>query len=141
MVCPAWEDCNKKSCIEQSVCMNGDYWDDYWKEMAELADEQRKTLPMVKKSNSQIKVEKGIANSTLVYQGHPLCTKSGDICDKHEACRVLDQCVVTLSRVVNNPMLLEAMRGPHSLKSIINLLKHFDPTPMRSYYLLANKKM
>lgn len=135
MVCPAWEDCNKKSCTEIERCTNPEYW----KRISDIISAKH-TPKAGLKSNRQIKREADIANSTLVYQGHPLCTKSGDACDKHQACKILDQCVVTLSRVVNNQQLLEAMRGPHTLKGIINLLKHFDPSPMRSYYLCQNKK-
>lgn len=138
-MCPFWKYCKKKSCIENEKCCSDEYW-------AAHASKRkwRGKIASVKpqhKSNRQIKREAAIAASTLVYKGHPLCSKKGDSCDKHEACRVINQCVVTLSRIVNNQKLLDAMRGPHTLKSIILLLRQYDPEPMKSYYFCQKKKL
>lgn len=32
MACPDYDSCNRKACIEQFVCMNGDYWAKYWRD-------------------------------------------------------------------------------------------------------------
>lgn len=123
MSCPAWEDCNKKSCIEESCCM-GDYWVEYWKRRVSEAKEAYK----VKKKDSRRKFNHEIKS----------CTKDSKTCDKARSCEILGQCIFTIPRFADKPELLQALRGTHNPKGVIRILKKFDPEPMRSYYL--NKK-
>lgn len=119
MICPDSDKWGKKACIEMDRCTNPEYW-------ASLSAH-------LSKKRAKLALKK----SVKLYEAKkiPLCVKCGDWCDKKDACRVLGQCIVTLPRVLALPELLEKLRGPRTAKEIVNLLREYDPEPMRSYYL------
>lgn len=132
MGCPAWGDCNKKSCIEQRACMSGDYWAKYWqnKKITNAPEWQER------KEDKKAKAE---AQKLAYRKSINPCVKLGDWCDKKEACQFLDRCVMTLSRISANQDIVNALRGPHTLKGILKVLRQYDPEPMRSYYFSQRK--
>lgn len=127
MSCPAWEDCNKKVCIEQSVCM-GDYWVEFWKRKASEAKEA-------------YKVKKKINRRKFHYAERKLCTKGESTCDKARSCEILGQCIFTIPRFADKPELLSALRGRRTPEQVIKILREHDPEPMRSYYFCQKKKL
>lgn len=127
MICPAWEDCNKKACIEQYVCMNLDYWSQYWQ------NQKNSNTEAWQKRHKSKKERKRVAKADH-FKDTPPCIKTGISCDKKEACDVLSQCVVTLKVVSDNPILLNALRGPLSAKQICTILRDNNISPMKSYY-------
>lgn len=192
MSCPEWNQCDKKACIEQEVCM-GDYWVEYWKNKvnASINPDKSNPCPFVhlctrpscrkesmcqdktfwsyyhrkkqKKIDDAVKVvnkskkreqkeQKNIIGQkkyhwiqkqeTLrdLYKDIPPCVHNGQICDKMEACSILSQCIITISRFKDKPALIEALRGPKTAKEVINILLVHDPKPMISYYPLKKKK-
>lgn len=135
MSCPAWEDCHKKSCIEQYACMNADYWARYWMDKADIPKSKKQTpiLPINKKKIKQFAAV-DVSGNTL-----PSCVKKGDWCDKKASCDILGQCIFTIPRFFDKPKLLLALKGPLSPKEIIKLFREHDPEPMRSYYFQQDK--
>lgn len=135
MICPAWEDCNKKNCIEESVCMNGDYWSRYW--------ENEKNLNTTRwKDRKKTKKERQDAAIAAYKRMLPACTKKSDtdVCNKQRTCEILGQCIFDIPRFQDKPDLLNALKGITAPKSIINVLREHDPEPMRSWYFKADKK-
>jgi hypothetical protein len=186
MACPDWQDCDKKNCIEQQVCM-GDYWINYWKNKPPRVPSPTKSNPCPfvhlcgnvkcrtgsmcqdktywshywRKKTEREEMELGISKKERrslrktakkaqgrkrfrmdelekahreIYSNTPHCVKNEITCDKGEACSFLNRCVMTLEGVKNFPDLVEALRGPHSLKRIISLLAKYNPGPIKSYY-------
>lgn len=113
-VCPSHEDCNKKACIENYRCCNEEYW-------RSLSDHVRKTYERIE------------AKKTIRRLNVNLCVKKGEWCDKKEACYVLG-CIFKVERFQKIPDLINALRGPHTAKQVVELLKKYDPEPMASYY-------
>ena len=130
MSCPAFEDCNKKSCIEESVCMNAEYWAEYWKKMGSNGI---KPTP----EKSAVSVKKRYRQHHYQSRG---CVKEGDWCDKKRSCEIMGQCIFTIPRFADNPQLLNALNGPHTPEQVIKILREHDPEPMRSYYFCQDKK-
>lgn len=124
MSCPAFEDCNKKPCIEQSVCMNAEYWAEYWKKIVAIRKEEAAAQKKDRKKALRI----------LHFKNMPACVKIGDWCDKKDSCAVLGQCIVTIPRIAANPALMEALKGTLGPGAVIKRLRQHDPEPMASYY-------
>lgn len=117
MSCPAWEDCNKKHCIETQHCRNPEYW-------ASLSDHAFKNYKkMIERMDTR----------------NP-CTKGETVCDKRKTCEFLSQCIFTIEAVKGNKKLIKALSGKNSMKQVIDILRFHNPAPMRSYYLIKNKK-
>lgn len=129
MSCPAWENCDKKGCIEQCGCTDPNFWSAYWKKMAGFKTGTRVANRARKK-----------AAKDLYLKDRPACVKTGDWCDKKESCDILGQCIVTIARIASNKPLMEALKGPHSIGGIIKILRQYDPEPMESYYFCQKRK-
>lgn len=114
MSCPAWEDCNKKVCMEAERCWKTNH-------LVGASPEGRKMKDMI------------------VQEIHDPCTKTKGVCNKQETCEFLGQCIFTIQAVKGNKKLIKALFGKHSMDQVIGLLKKWNPKPMRSYYL-NNKK-
>lgn len=127
MSCPSWEDCNKKSCIEEYVCMNGDYWARYWQR-------QKNNNTPLWQQRKQAKKSKRAEARAFHFKERSACVKSGDWCDKKESCAVLGQCIITIPRIANNPALIESLKGKLDPGAVIKRLRDHDPEPMASYY-------
>lgn len=125
MGCPVWKDCDKKGCIEQEVC-TGDYWFNYWRNKALLAQQEKLTSKKRRKARRDAQKEP--------------CTKYEGKCDKQKTCEILGQCVITLPFVAEMPSVLEALRGKQSVKQIIKIFAQHNPTPMKSYYRKPKNK-
>lgn len=148
--CPYVHLCKESSCRKEGVCLNSGYWSAYWKiktvaeneALGGTKKERRKARKIQKKEKGIKKYwrERKEAAIKEVFASIPHCVKDGDWCDKKQACDVLGQCVITLSRIQANPAILEELRGPRSCKQIINVLAKHDPEPMKSYYSHLMKK-
>jgi len=137
MSCPAWENCQKKGCIEESVCLNGDYWSRYWQQQKN----QNTTLWRDRKSQKKKRrLTENVAKRNEYFKNTPACIKSDVWCDKKESCDILGQCIVTIARIASNKPLMEALKGPHSIGGIIKILRQYDPEPMESYYFCQKRK-
>jgi hypothetical protein len=128
MSCPAWEECPKKSCIEQSVCLNGDYWAQYWKG----------------RSEDQKKQVKGKKKKTRPSHWHnlkwlPPCQKELGGCDKKDACAILGQCIIEHPRIAGKEPIINSLKGKLDVVAIIKILRNHDPEPMASYYAGQNR--
>lgn len=119
MSCPAWEKCQKKYCIEQSVCM-GEYWVNYWKNKVLVAKQSQKVVEKISKETP--------------------CSKVKGICDKQATCEFLGQCIFTISAVKGNKKVIKSLSGRHTMKEVLVVLAELNPKPMRSYYLHSKKK-
>lgn len=128
-VCPKWKECFHEGCVSEKVCMNSDFWADFWRNKHKC-----EPPPYFKPRPADAPKKK---KRTFYYGEY--CVGSATNCDKKQACTLLSQCIMTLSRVKNNKELFNAMRGPKTMKEIIRILKEYDPQPMRSYYELACK--
>lgn len=120
MSCPAWEDCNKKSCIEESTCMNGDYWANYWKNVVAVSKAENK--------------ERKTKNRAVYFKDRLPCVKTGDSCDKKEACAILGQCIIEHPRIAGKNHFINALRGKLDVGAIVKILRLHDPLPFDSYY-------
>lgn len=148
--CPYVHLCPIERCKSEGVCMDASFWATYWKNkngnpmttplvksIKRKEKKKRRRTRLGKKQRNWIKRNQ---EHSLVYSNAPLCTKTGDKCDKHAACSVMNECIVKIPRIAGNAPLVESLRGPRSLKDIIRLLKEHDPGPMKGYYLSAGKK-
>lgn len=119
MSCPAWEQCNKKHCIETEHCRNPNYW-------ASLSSH---VLKRSKKAAAKLIVEAA------------LCSKVGGICDKDTTCKFLGQCIFTINAVKGNKKLIKALNGRHNaIGQVLAILKEHNPKPMISDYLHSKNK-
>lgn len=134
MSCPSWEDCNKKNCIEESVCMNGEYWAKYWRDKANQSEDHR--VKHHERKKKKIYPNKMVSNEVIIKEylrTIPRCIhKKG--CDKKGSCPILSQCIMTLQRVSNNQKLYKALLGTHTPKKVLIILRDHDISPMKSYY-------
>src|ERR1700733_6649074 len=131
MPCPDSDNCSKKACIEQSVCM-GDYWPNYWKN--KLVDPLvGRKMPPGWKSKTQVRKEKRQASKEFHFK-EPCAKTDTHPCDKKDACDVLGQCIITLQMVQDNPPILQSLRGPHTARQIVEIFRQHNITPMKSYY-------
>lgn len=144
MACPYIHLCEKPFCIKEQMCQNPTYWSRFWRKKVEREElekgitkaerrKQRKSEKKIKGRKTVAREEREAAHKEI-YAEVPLCTRKGEWCDKWAACSVLNECVVQIPRIVANPILLEALRGPRTVKSILRLLSKHDPEPMKSYY-------
>jgi hypothetical protein len=122
MSCPAWEDCNKKACIENYECVL--YPPSYWKRIVE--ERKQKTKLLKKKARTNLLAP---------------CVRNLGGCDKKGACAILGQCIIEVPRIAANQVLVNALKGPLEVGEVIKILREHDPEPMRSYYLGQKKKM
>jgi hypothetical protein len=129
MSCPAWEDCNKKACIEQSKCTDQVFWSRFW-------SYQKINNTSLWRHRINEKKQKKRSNKLTYLKDKPSCVRTGDWCDKKLACDVLGQCIMEVPRIKANDDLMQFLKGPHTPGGIVALLKHFDPEPMASYYPL-----
>jgi len=125
MSCPAWEDCNKKSCMENEQCVNKEYWN------SASGLIHRQTIRKDKESDKKDTVD-----------GHNPCPKGeSKFCNKRTTCEFLGQCIFTISAVKGNKALIKALSGKKSMKQVIEVFAKHNPKPMISYYPnLKNKK-
>lgn len=144
--CPFVHLCTNKECKVESICQDPVYWSHYWRKKAVNVAAAAMGISKSKIRKEQKAKKKGIGQKKArwneseairrtIVSSIPLCVKKGDYCDKMGACVVLGQCIVTLPRVLARPELLESLRGPRTAKEIIQLLREYDPEPMKSYYL------
>lgn len=144
MTCPFVHLCENETCREEFLCQNHDYWKDYWIAKGKTQDlasglskkEKRKARKAAKKLIGRKKFnreQKQVAKQEI-YSSTPFCVKKGDWCDKLEACKIMNECIVAIPRIQANPHLMEFLRGPRTAKEIVRLLSQYDPEPMKSYY-------
>lgn len=147
MSCPDWSRCDRFKCHDEGVCQNSDYWVNYWKNKTKTENETKYAGLSKKDRRKARKAEKKAVGIKRYHRERkeeanrewckdlPLCVKNGDWCDKKAACEILSQCIITISRFQGKPELLEALRGPKTIKEIIRILAKHDPEPMGSYYM------
>lgn len=115
MVCPAWEDCNKKFCMENERCWKANH-------LVGITPEGMKM------------------KASIVKESHNPCTKKEGVCDKNDTCEFLGQCIFTINAVKGNRKLIKALYGKHSMDQVLGILKRLNSKPMRSYYFCQKKK-
>lgn len=144
MPCPFVHLCDESLCHKELVCMNGDYWAEYWKEKGRkeaeestLSKKDRRRLRKEDKKKVGIRryyrLRKEAARKEM-FAHISNCVKSGSWCDKKHTCYFLGQCVSKMARFQDKPDLLEALKGPLTMKEIVKILSIHDPEPMKSYY-------
>lgn len=124
--------------------MDAEYWVEYWKNkgrvLREAMDKEMAELKAkTEKRTGAITIKQLKKRYALDVKPAP-CIKSGEWCDKKDACDVLGQCIVTISRFRDRPEIIEELRGPKTSKEIIRVLAKHDPEPMKSYYPLYKTK-
>lgn len=147
MSCPNWEQCFHEACVNKRVCDSSTYWSAYWKSRT---DARFKTCPYVHLcSNDQCKSTgkcqdsewwNSFFNKKNAQPKANSCTKSKGRCDKHATCSIMNECIFKIPGVINRPALLKSLRGPLTMRQVVNLLKKHWPQPMRSFYLSGQKK-
>jgi hypothetical protein len=121
-ICPLVHLCFHEDCQEKKVCQNREYW-------------KREHDRKVEKSTKEGRRRRQMGIYAEAYKHVPHCMKNDEgVCDKQQACGVLNECLVRIPRIAANERVMEHLRGPRNLKEIINLLRDHDPEPMRSYY-------
>lgn len=119
MSCPVWNECNRKACTENERCCDPEYWHSL--------------------SSHVTKVQNKISKRRFHYLERNNCSTEEGTCDKDSACKLLGQCIFTISSVKNNAPLKKALSYGWTMKEIIKILEQHDPQPMKSYY--PNKKV
>lgn len=114
MSCPEWDKCDKKGCIENERCINSDYWHSL--------------------STHVMKVQTKKQRRLFHYLDRNNCNRVESVCDKDSTCKILGQCIFTISAVKDNDKLKKCLSYGWTMKEVIKILAKHNPTPMKSYY-------
>lgn len=139
MSCPYVHICKKPICLENKICELIVVFNEAASRKRKLDEgkEKRKEGKKMQIDQEARRKEKvnDIERKLHDAYGHlEPCIKSGFICDKHTACSILGECLVKMERFKDKNDLIESLKGPIHIKQIIQLLRKYDPGPMRTYY-------
>lgn len=136
MSCPKWEECEKKSCLEQEACM-GDYWPNYWKNMASLRPPEPDIVKIFKERKRAEKEEK--KKAALIRRAFSKkrsfhmkkCEPRQRGCHLPKVCGLLGECVLTHERTITRPDLIPKLKEATSTRSAVKVLEEIMPSLKR----------
>lgn len=136
MSCPNHNSCAKKTCLEQDICLNAEYWASFWKNKVAPkppVDEVEKARILKRKQDRKAGKKVARKYTRLRCFSIKQCPETSLKCRQAQVCGILGQCIFSNPRTLERPELKEKlMQAMHtSMKSVVRVMEEIMPSLQR----------